>query len=197
MPESRQSQLEPAAGSLHGSGVEAVEPSATTDFASTDLLNSVLAHSPVVLWEIDTAGIFTLSTGQGLDVLGLKSGDVLGKSIFDLYSGHPSLLNDVRRSLAGEELRSTVDLGGIHFDSWFAPLRTADNVIVGARGVATVITQQKRAEQALQEPEDRFAKAFHSSPLGILFTRLENGIFIDVNDTYSWHVRVQPRRTYR
>ncbi|MBT4863890.1 MAG: PAS domain S-box protein [Planctomycetaceae bacterium] len=184
MPGSRQTQLERAGSSLWWSGAEESGRPAAIDLVSADLLDSVLAHSPIVLWAIDSDGIFTLSTGQGLDVLEMKPGDMLGQSIFDLYGGQPTVVDSVRRALAGEELRSLVDLDGIHFDCWFAPLRTADEIIVGVRGVATVITQQKQAEQALQESEERFAKAFHSSPLGILFTRLEDGLFIDVNDTF-------------
>jgi len=184
MPGSRDSQLERAASLVRRNGEEESGLSAKTDLASADLLNSVLAHAPIILWEIDADGLFSLTTGKGLDAFGLKSGDVLGKSIFELYSGHPTLLDDVRRALAGEELRSVVDLDGIHFDCWYAPLRDTDGAIVGVRGVATVSTQQKRAEQALQESEDHFKKAFHSSPLGILFMRLEDGVYIDVNDAF-------------
>jgi PAS domain-containing protein len=116
MPGSRQSQLERAAGAVLQDGAAESGRTATIDQTSADQLNSVLAYAPIVLWEIDTEGIFTLSTGQGLDVLGMKPGDVLGKSIFDLYDGQPTLVDGVRKALVGEEVRSAVDLDGIHFD---------------------------------------------------------------------------------
>ena len=36
----------------------------------------------------------------------------------------------------------------------------------------------------LKESEERFSKAFHSSPLGMVITTLPGGRFIDVNDSF-------------
>ncbi|MDO8532005.1 MAG: PAS domain S-box protein, partial [Dehalococcoidia bacterium] len=41
----------------------------------------------------------------------------------------------------------------------------------------------KRAEEALRESEERFRKAFQSSPVGIIMTRLSDNHMVDVNDT--------------
>lgn len=42
----------------------------------------------------------------------------------------------------------------------------------------------KRAEQALRESEEKFSKAFYSSPIFLFLCELETGIFIEVNDAY-------------
>jgi PAS domain S-box-containing protein len=42
----------------------------------------------------------------------------------------------------------------------------------------------KRAEQALRESEEKFSKAFYSSPIFLFICELETGIFIEVNDAY-------------
>jgi PAS domain S-box-containing protein len=47
------------------------------------------------------------------------------------------------------------------------------------------ITERKRAEEALGESEERFAKAFRASPNLSSITTLEDGTFIDVNDSYT------------
>ncbi len=50
--------------------------------------------------------------------------------------------------------------------------------------VATDITERRKAEQALTESEEKFSKAFRSSPDRIAITTLEDGKFVDVNDAY-------------
>ncbi|MBN2131151.1 MAG: PAS domain S-box protein [Sedimentisphaerales bacterium] len=47
------------------------------------------------------------------------------------------------------------------------------------------ITESKRAQEALRLSEEKFAKAFQTSPYAIAITRLEDGVFLEVNDTFS------------
>ena len=46
------------------------------------------------------------------------------------------------------------------------------------------ITERKRAEQALRESEERFSKAFHSSPQPMSLTTLEEGQYVNVNERF-------------
>jgi len=46
------------------------------------------------------------------------------------------------------------------------------------------ITQQQRAEAALKASEEKFAKAFHSSPDAITITERETGRYLEVNDGF-------------
>jgi diguanylate cyclase (GGDEF)-like protein/PAS domain S-box-containing protein len=45
------------------------------------------------------------------------------------------------------------------------------------------ISERKRAEQALRESEERFARVFRSSPVGISITTLADGRLIDINES--------------
>lgn len=47
------------------------------------------------------------------------------------------------------------------------------------------ITQQQRAEAALKASEEKFAKAFHSSPDAITITERHSGRYVEVNDGFS------------
>ncbi len=46
------------------------------------------------------------------------------------------------------------------------------------------ITEHKKAEENLRESEEKFAKAFNSSPLVLTITSLKTGKLIEVNDTF-------------
>ncbi|MEB3843890.1 PAS domain S-box protein [Pseudomonas guariconensis] len=46
------------------------------------------------------------------------------------------------------------------------------------------ITQQQRAEAALKASEEKFAKAFHSSPDAITLTERSTGLYLEVNDGF-------------
>jgi PAS domain S-box-containing protein len=46
------------------------------------------------------------------------------------------------------------------------------------------ITKRKQAEASLRESEEKFSKAFRSSPETIVISRLSDGTMLDVNDTF-------------
>ncbi len=52
------------------------------------------------------------------------------------------------------------------------------------RGSVLDITERKRVEQELRASEERFSKAFHASPVGITISRLSDGLFLNVNDSF-------------
>jgi PAS domain S-box-containing protein len=46
------------------------------------------------------------------------------------------------------------------------------------------ITERKKSEEALRESEEKFSRAFRSSPEVIVISRLSDGTMLDVNDTF-------------
>jgi PAS domain S-box-containing protein len=51
-------------------------------------------------------------------------------------------------------------------------------------GVATDITERKKAREAVKESEEKFSKAFQASPGSISISRFSDGKFIEVNDSF-------------
>lgn len=51
-------------------------------------------------------------------------------------------------------------------------------------GIVQDITERKRAEAALRLSELKFARAFANNPAAIALTRLDDGLFLEVNDTW-------------
>ena len=50
------------------------------------------------------------------------------------------------------------------------------------------ITDRFKAEKALRESEERFSKAFRSSPAPMVISEIDTGFFLDVNDRFLWTV---------
>ena len=64
-------------------------------------------------------------------------------------------------------------------------LRDKDGKAIGLVGVTRDITERKVAEDALKESEERFRTAFRTSPDSININRLEDGVYIDINEGFT------------
>ena len=136
---------------------------------SQDRLRSTLNNASLVVFSIDTGGIFLVSEGRGLAALGLKAGQVVGESVFSLYGDHPEILECFRRALAGEEFSALnrVDPGNLAFETVWMPLRDSQDRILGVTGVATDVTERTRVESALRESEERLRLALGAAQMGV------------------------------
>jgi PAS domain S-box-containing protein len=105
---------------------------------------------------------------------------MVGHSVFDIYADNPEILTNVRRALAGETLSRAVDVGDLTFEARYSPLTDdADNVI-GVIGVATDITENRKAQKALQENEERYRELFENAN-DIIYTHDLAGNFTSLN----------------
>ncbi len=123
-------------------------------------LHAVIAHAPILLFAVDTKGAFTLLEGQGLTSLGWKPSEIIGRSVFDLYRGHPQIPSNILRALKGEVFSSTVEVAGLVFDTRYMPIKDG-NKVSGVIGVATDVTARWRAQQErdLLLSRERIARA--------------------------------------
>lgn len=110
-----------------------------------ELLRTVVDSAPIVLFALDLNGIFTLSEGRGLDALRLKPGEVVGKSVFEMYRGYPLILDACRRALKGETLTHIVPVQGLAFETRYAPQLDWGGKVTGVLGVATDVTEAYRS----------------------------------------------------
>jgi PAS domain S-box-containing protein len=109
-------------------------------------LRETLDHAPLILFTLDRAGVVTFARGQGLEALGLTTGQVVGHSVFIEGQEFPEVLDNVRRALAGEAFAAVVTTGKHHFSVHYAPLYDDADTIAGVIGVAANSTRRLRAE---------------------------------------------------
>jgi len=136
-------------------------------------LQRILSTAPVILFVLDAAGIFTLSVGSGLKDLGLKPGEIVGCSVFDVYRDNPTILDHVRRALCGEEFIGIDEVPQVErvFQTRWAPATDSAGRTTGVIGVATDITEIRKSEDALRRSEERYRIFLAQSSEGIF--RLE------------------------
>ncbi|HEX2658701.1 MAG TPA: response regulator, partial [Polyangia bacterium] len=141
-------------------------------------LRRVVDAAPIVLWSNDLHGTFTLSTGRGLSALGLAPGQVVGRSVYELYADFPEILEAERLALAGAEVNRTVTIGEAVFEALFSPLRDSSGAVTGMLGVAFDVSARKRSEAEQERLKAQLLRAQKLESLGLL----AGGIAHDFNN---------------
>ncbi|MDH4228976.1 MAG: sigma 54-interacting transcriptional regulator [Nitrospirota bacterium] len=121
------------------------------------LMRSVVEGAEMVLFALAPDGTITLSEGSGLRRVGLRSGESVGRSIFDLYGDHPDTVANVRQALKGTPGHYTSRVGDAVFEVQLTPQFDDHNRLTGVVGVAVEVSRALKAEeearQALAEVE--------------------------------------------
>jgi PAS domain S-box-containing protein len=115
--------------------------------ASEQRLSSVVSNLAVVLYALDENGIFLLSEGKGLAMLGLQPGEVVGRSAIEMYAPFAEVSQGLARALAGESFMHVAPLGDFWFEIWYSPVRDPAGRLAGTIGVAFDISDRIRLDQ--------------------------------------------------
>ena len=129
---------------------------------SRDRFRTIVTNAEAVIFVLDEHGVFELSEGRGLRLLGLRPGQVVGLSALDLYSAYPDIVASLRHALDGQVSRVLIEVQGAAFDMLCSPRIDATGRRCGMIGLATDITDRVRVERELarQAEELRKAQAF-------------------------------------
>ena len=143
-------------------------------------LRTVVASASLILFATDKKGVFTLSEGEGLKSLSLEPGELVGQSVFEVYADTPQVGDNIRRALKGESFTSAVTIGELVFDVRYSPLTDERDNVLGVIGVATDITDSRRAEVSIRESEERYRELFENAN-DIIYTHDLQGNFTSLN----------------
>ncbi|MCH2146852.1 MAG: hypothetical protein MK073_03445, partial [Phycisphaerales bacterium] len=149
---------------------------------SEEQFRLITSHSPVVLFGIDAQGIFTLSEGQGLGIMGAEGGSVVGKSVYHIYRNYPEVLRHVNKALGGVESHGRFEIGHHVIEGWFTPVLDEDHLVVGVSGVAVDITLRHELEkqQTIMMSElDHRVKNNIASVMSLVMLSRQNAASID------------------
>jgi len=131
---------------------------------SESKFRTVVTENEEIIFMLEKDGTISLSEGKGLKELGLKPGQTVGMSIFEMYKDYPKILEEIRKALQGERKSSETEIDGIYFRNWYTPRYNAEGEVIGVLGMSANITEQKQSEKALIESERRLSALMANLP---------------------------------
>ena len=144
-----------------------------------------------IIYTLDLEGNLTSVNKAGERITGYTREELLYKPIASIVAPEyvDKMVKMLSRKVEGEGL-TAYDLEVVSKDGRRLTLEVGSRLIfndgraIGVQGMARDITERRRAEQALRESEERFAKAFNASPLVLTISSLTTGRLIAVNETF-------------
>ena len=131
----------------------------------------VLDQIPALIWTTDRELRFTSALGAALTALGLGSGRLAGRNLFEHYGTRDLSFPPIRahlQALSGEAVDFEQDLQGRCFHSRVEPLREGEEKIVGTVCFAFDVTERKQVEEALHSEKERALVTLSSIGDGVI-----------------------------
>ena len=155
-----------------------------------DLLHALMDNIPDGIWFRDRDGRFTRVNKAAATFLGVEEpSQVIGRSMFDFYL--PELVEQIqkeeekivrlRRPETNEIRQILLQNGTIRWLSTTkAPIIDRDGSVAALVGVSRDVTEQKRAELALQESEEKYRQIVETAAEGVwIFDQHFETVFVN------------------
>ncbi|HED13434.1 MAG TPA: PAS domain S-box protein [Gammaproteobacteria bacterium] len=147
---------------------------------------------PVPVYVVQDS-VFQYVNQAFLDASGYAVEEVVGcMSVMDFLTeqSRPIVAEQIKKRLTGEAYSAHFECQGIAKSGQLLDLKVHGTVMSYQGKPATVgtllnITERKQAEHILRESEERFRLAFHTSSDSININRLEDGIYVEINQGFS------------
>lgn len=149
--------------------------------SAADAIISKTMDGTIISWNLGAESLY-----------GYKAEEVIGKPITiisppERLHEFPIILERIRngeRIKNFETIRLTKDGQRKNMSLTISPILDHDGQILGASTIGHDITELKRVVEALRQSEENFSKAFSSSPVALMITRLTDGKYLELNKAY-------------
>jgi len=142
---------------------------------------------------VSTRGIHVMANMAYLKMFGYDNVDqLMGKPILDLIapSAQKQIQDLVNRRASNDEVPNIYETRGIRRDGTEFDMEVHVSTYDLGGELYTVpilrdITERKQTQEKLRVSEEKFSKAFHSSPDSVTLSELESGYLIEVNNGFQ------------
>lgn len=158
---------------------------------SEDRYRDLVEHSGDLICTHDLRGVLLSVNETPLRILGYSREEMVGKPLRNFVTPEARRLCDAyliqiqRDGFARGVLPVLTKAGEVRLWEYDNSLRIDGVSSPIVRGLAHDVTEQKRAEEALRRSEEKFAKAFRSSPVEMIISTLDEGRMLEVNETFE------------
>ncbi len=122
---------------------------------SEQKFRTVVTSSDAITWMLDENGIFTLSEGKGLSILGLSPGEIVGTNAFELYNAYPEIIAGLKDAYRGKTVYKLVQFEGLYFHTIYTPnMGPDDNSVKGIVGISLDVTEKHKAEENVKKKQE-------------------------------------------
>jgi PAS domain S-box-containing protein len=123
------------------------EVRAETDRRQTESrLMFAVDHAPIVIWSANRDGVVTVSNGAGLASMGVRSGELVGQNLFEIYKEHPAIPGYIHRALGGESFWYTAQIGNAFYDTWLTPMIDDAGRVTGVTGLSNDVSALRKLQ---------------------------------------------------
>ncbi|MEO8647675.1 MAG: PAS domain S-box protein [Acidobacteriota bacterium] len=136
-----------------------------------------------IMWSEELEAIFGLAPGEFngthehyIDLVYVDDREMLRRSVESAIAENRDYWVEFRFYHSSGEIRWMEGRGEAVYSQKGEPIRLY--------GVGIDITSRKLSEERLRESEERFSKAFNTSPLILTISSLKDGSLVEVNDTF-------------
>ncbi len=153
------------------------------------LISLFMRHSPIYTFikEVTaTESRVLIASDNFKDMIGIPGSEMSGKTMAELFPPEFAAkisADDWAVVKNGQTLNLEEDLNGRHYVTIKFPIIREGKTLLA--GYTIDVTEHKRAETALRQTEEKFEKAFQTSPYAITLTQAQDGRFLDVNPAFT------------
>lgn len=158
---------------------------------SERLLRMFVEHSPAAIAMFDRNMNYIVVSHRYLQDYRIPNRNIIGRSLYEMFPEISERWKEIhRRCLTGAVERCEQDLflradGSLNWVRWeMHPWYETDSEIGGVILFSEDITERLQQAETLRKLQERFSKAFRSSPVAQVIAR-GNGVYLETNEAFS------------